>query len=47
MTNTAISDSINHYLTLDPSRRGEVFPAFRSEIEAMTRGGQTAEALAA
>jgi hypothetical protein len=47
VTNTAISDSINHYLTLDPSRRREVFPAFRSEIEAMTRDGQTAEALAA
>jgi hypothetical protein len=47
VTSAVTSDPLNQYLTLDPSRRGEVFRAFRSKIEAMTGDGQAAEALAA
>ena len=47
MTDVAVSSAINQYLMLDPSRRGELLPAFRAEIEAAVRDGQSAEALSA
>lgn len=47
MTEVRTIDPITQYLTLDPSRRSEVFPGFRSEIDAMARDGRANEALSA
>ena len=47
MTEPATGNLLTRYLTLDPSRRRELYPAFRTEIDAMSRGGRAEEALAA
>ena len=47
MTDQATANLLSQYLTLDPSRRRELYSAFRAEINAMSRAGQVEEALAA
>ncbi len=46
MTDLATGNLLTQYLTLDPSRRRELYPAFRAEINAMCQGGRAGEALA-
>ncbi|MCH8745830.1 MAG: hypothetical protein IIB31_09310, partial [Chloroflexi bacterium] len=47
MTDLATGNLLTQYLTLDPSRRRELYPAFRAEINAMSQAGRAEEALAA
>ena len=47
MTDVAVSSPITQYLTLDPSARAEVFPAFRGEIGAAIKDGKAGDALKA
>jgi FkbH-like protein len=46
MTDIAVTSAINQYLTLDPSRRQETYPAFRAEIDTAIKEGQSGEVLA-